>query len=227
MKRYFFILSCILSLYCHAGPGDYLVCIHGFFGDEKSMKKIVTHFKELGRDIENWGYPSRDKWIQEHAHDLVVQLNQMHRDHPTKGFDFVAHSLGGLILRCAINHPDFPEIAKHGKAVLLAPPNGGSCWARFLKNIPFSKQIVKKRAGKELLDEEFFDYLGDFPSSLRVLVIAGNGGINPFFMGEHDGVVAVRETYLNTPHDHVVIKAGHHDILSKKRAIRLIDSFLN
>lgn len=227
MKRHCIALCMLWYVTCLAGPTDYLVCIHGFFGDEKSMKKVVSKFKETGREVNNWAYPSRDKWIEEHGVDLVNMLNQMHRDQPIKGFDFVTHSLGGLVLRAALNHPECPEMAKQGKAVLLAPPNGGSCWARFLKTIPFSKKIAKRWAGKELLDEEFFDYLRDFPPTLRVLVIAGNRGVNPFFMGEHDGVVAVRETYLNTPHEHVVIKAGHHDILSNKKALRMMTDFLD
>ncbi len=57
-------------------------------------------------------------------------------------------------------------------------------------------------------------------------MIAGNLGFNPFIKESNDGKVAVKETFLNTPHEHCVVGAGHSWISLSPKVIRVAKAFL-
>ena len=157
---------------------------------------------------------------------MALTVNKLHNENPNKRFYFVAHSLGSLILRSAINDPDFPQEVKNTKIVLIAPPNKGSDFARKLNSFSLFRKFVKNQSGRELATKSNFDYLGEFPESCSVLVIAGNLGFNPLIKKENDGTVAVEETYLNTKHKHIIIKRGHKGIIISKKTFSLALNFL-
>ena len=71
-----------------------------------------------------------------------------------------------------------------------------------------------------------FDYLGNFPSNIPVLIIAGDFGYNPILTGKNDGKVAVDETFLSTPHEHETVHAGHSWISYNSKAINLAKKFI-
>lgn len=227
--KWLFLLVIFLqtsSLYCDSTKDDYVIGIHGFLGHPSTMHFLKKRLQKEGWEMINWKYPSRDRTIQEHAQKLVNNMQDWASKKPMRPLHFVAHSMGCLVLRAALNHPACPYEAKIGKAVLFAPPNQGTAWGRCLRYVPFVKKIAKDAAGKELMTEKDFQHLGDFPSSVRVLVIAGNAGFNPFISGENDGTIAVDETYLNTPHEHRIVDASHKSIVFNKKAYKLTKYFL-
>ncbi len=90
----------------------------------------------------------------------------------------------------------------------------------------FYDQALGDYAGAELMDFTNFQHLGPFPPTKKVLVIAGNLGFNPFIKESNDGKVAVKETFLNTPHEHCVVGAGHSWISLSPKVIRVAKAFL-
>ncbi|NGX37093.1 MAG: hypothetical protein K1000chlam2_00243 [Chlamydiae bacterium] len=203
----------ILFFQCAVFSSETVFCLHGFMRKPASMKKIATAFKSDGYAVENWGYPSRDKTIQEHAQALVKDLNKIAKKNPGEPIHFVTHSLGGIIVRCALNHPDCPEEAKIGKAVLLAPPNQGAEFGRFLGHVAPARKALGVKAGRQILYSENFDYVGQFPETKEVLVISGTFGWNPLAKGKNDGKVGVEESCLSTPHKHMTHFSGHSWIM--------------
>ena len=139
LTRFCFLLVFIpLSLF----SSETVYCIHGFRRKPSCMKKMERAFEENGYETRRWGYPSRERTIQEHADALIVDLKETAQDHPGEPIHFVTHSLGGIIVRCAHNHPECPIEAKEGKAVLIVPPNRGSRFGRCLGKIgPVRKMI--------------------------------------------------------------------------------------
>ena len=99
-----------------------VVLVHGFLRSKLNMSAVSHSLKKEGWQVVNWSYPSRKRRIEEHSDKLVLQLNKIAKQNPNQPISFVTHSMGGLIVRCALNHPDCPKEAKLGKAVLIAPP---------------------------------------------------------------------------------------------------------
>ncbi|MCH9617014.1 MAG: hypothetical protein SP4CHLAM5_06400 [Chlamydiia bacterium] len=226
MKIFAFLI--FLALQAHPlmanSKKEKLILIHGFM-NHRSMNSMNGIFRKNGHDVENYKYKSRDKTIKAHAKDLVARLNAL-SDINTP-INFVAFSLGGLVLKAALNHPDCPDSAKHGKITLISSPTNGSKIARVLGKAGWIRKIFGAGSGKDLYStpEGGFSHLGDFPKTAKVLVISGTFGFNPLFEGRNDGKVAVSESCLKTPHHHEYVNAGHSWICKDIKTINLIDKF--
>lgn len=227
MRRVLYIFFMVFSLKTSVLEAKQpLVCIHGILGAPWNMHLYAKNFARKGFIVTNWGYPSREKNIEEHGANLAQELKKIARQNPGEPIYFLGHSMGCLVIRSALNHPDCPKEAKIGRAVLLAPPNKGSTYARFLNSFSFPRWIAQDWAGKQLFTKKNFDYLGEFPDTMdKVMVIAGTFGLNPFIKGDNDGSVAVEETKLNTPHKLVTINRGHHTIVMSKDVYGLALNF--
>lgn len=225
MPKLIFILLFPLLLIAHDG---HVVLVHGFMRSSLNMGLINHYLKKDGWQTTNWSYPSRDKIIEEHAQDLCVYLKEIAKQQPGKPIHFVTHSMGGLVVRTALNQTDCPNEAKIGRAVLIAPPNRGSEFARTLNAYAFFRRVMGPNAGKQLMTTEWdgFDSLGSFPNSKKILVIAGTSGINPLITGTNDGKVSVDETSLPTPHIRVQYPAGHSWICYSPTVAKKVCSFL-
>ena len=202
-----------------------LVCIHGFMRTHRNMARFEKAFLKEGWVVFNYDYPSRSEKIQTLGEDLALALKKLSEQHPEKEIHFITHSLGGLLLRSAMQEKEFPQIAKEGKAVLIAPPNQGSCFARALKSTIICP-MLGKGAGYELMTEQDFSHLGDFPKSLDVLVIAGTLGCNPCIWEKNDGKVGLSETRLSTEHRHVTVRTSHSVICLNKNVIKLAKDYI-
>ncbi|MCP5470157.1 MAG: alpha/beta hydrolase [Chlamydiales bacterium] len=218
----------VLSFSPLRGQEGTVVCLHGFFRSYKCMIPMSNTLRSEGLDVVLWDYQSRKKTIEGHAEDLVIILQNIAREKPGQPIHFITHSLGGVITRVAVAHPNCPKEAKMGKAILLAPPNQGSCLARNFQSWKPMRWIFGKHAGRQLLDcspEEMLD-LGKFPSTMEVVVIAGDKGNPLWFTKANDGKVSVHETQLDTPHIHITTPAAHSWIMTSRWTIDFSKDFL-
>jgi pimeloyl-ACP methyl ester carboxylesterase len=232
VKKYFLLLLFLYSSFIFAKPPNkiknegYLICIHGFLAKSMNMYFMKKNFKKNNWDVINWDYNGRAKNIEEHAKDLVKSLQDCAEKKPNEPINFIAHSMGGLVLRAVLNDPACPIEAKLGKVVLLAPPNKGSLVGRYLNKYLFCRKIAKDKAGSQLMEKESFEYLGPFPHPKeRILVISGNLSFNPLFHKPNDGLVSVDETFLDTPHEHIIIPRGHITMVFSKKVFCLAKDF--
>lgn len=223
----FFIILIITQVPLHSTitSNEKIVLIHGFLGAPWNFHYHKRMLQKANFNAIPWGYVSRKKTIQMHAEDLVNYLKEEASQHPQQRIHFLTHSMGGLVLRAALNHPECPVEAKSGRAVLLAPPNQGSIWGRILGKWKIASIVCKDQSGRELLTESNLEYLGEFPDSMQIKVIAGDQGFNPFLSSPNDGTVTTEETCLNTLHEHTIIHTEHHFILLSKKANQLITEF--
>ena len=231
MNRALIICIFIIHSFFLQAHGESVVCVHGFFRSYKNMIPLGNTLKDAGFEVYLWDYQSRKKNIEEHAEQLVDVVRQIAYRNPGKPIHFVGHSLGGIIIRSMINHPNCPKEAKIGKTVLLATPNKGASLARYFKNSLFAKCLFGDKAGKQLLtfDEEDVNKLGTFPPSMKVMVIAGNKKTKSFQKWIHapnDGKVTVDETRLNSEHIHHTINVSHHWIMTSREVIAITKNFL-
>lgn len=227
-RRIVFISVMVTAPLLGEERADFLVCVHGFMGSPWSMWFLEKDLKKDGWNVVNWGYASREALIQDHGKQLVKELQQLAAKNPNRPIHFVSHSMGGLVLLAALNHPDCPREAKIGRLVAIAPPIRGSIWGQWLNRFSLFRAIAKEFAGKELMTKENFNDMGEYPDSLeKILVIAGSLGFNPFIPGKNDGTLAVTETVLNCPHEHIVIRRGHRMIVFSKKVAELTRNFLS
>jgi len=227
-KIILFLLSLAISYtpaYSAVASSEKIMLIHGFLGASWNLHYHEYLLKQAHLNPISWDYPSREKTIQMHAEELVKYLQEEANEHPCRPIHFLTHSMGGLVLRAAINHPNCPVEAKSGRAVLLVPPNQGSIWGRKLGEWKVICALCQNQSGRELLTQENFNYLGEFPGTMQIKIIAGNESLNPFISAANDGIVTVNETLLHTPHEHTTIAEEHHFILISQLANQLILEF--
>lgn len=202
-------------------------CVHGFMRSPSCMRFIGSALEQEGYKVHLFGYPSRDGTIWEHAILLVDALKKEASLHPGEPIHFVTHSMGGIVVRAAINHPECPNEAKIGRAVLLGPPNQGSSYGRYLNKFSVIRNYVGPNSGKELLTERNFDHFGHFPHTMGILVISGTFGLNPTIKEKNDGKVGVKETCLNTPHEHYTLFVSHSWMMYSSTIIKKTTQFIS
>lgn len=231
MKKTLLVFLFLFHLFTLQAYDGSVVCLHGFFRSYKCMIPVANTLRNEGFDVYLWDYPCRHRTIEEHAENLVEVLKIIAKNRPSEPIHFVTHSLGGIIVRAAVNHPECPEEAKIGKAVLYAPPNHGSELARKFHGCPAIRWIFGKGAGSQLLTftKNEMDALGNFPSTMDVLILAGQKRhriLSIWTDDPNDGKVTVNETRLSTPHKHKTLNASHTWIMRSRESIALTKEFL-
>lgn len=208
-----------------------VVCVHAFLRSYSSLKPIGRVLEKENYDVFIWNYETRKFTLEKHAEHLIRLLNKIAELKPGVPINFVTHSVGGVIVRVALAHPDCPEEAKRGKAILMAPPNAGSTLARRYSRSSLVQFVFGGKLGMQLLtySPEHMLNVAKMPSSVDVLVLSGNkkSKFLPFQLEEaNDGKVCVTETRLDTPHQNYIIDANHTYIITNKTSLFLMREFL-
>lgn len=226
MKKYFVLLFLLIAGLAQARS---VVGIHGFLATQKSLNPVRDTLCPCGFDVYLWPYESRDVSICCNAYRLVDFLKSIACQCPGEPIDFVTHSIGAVVLRRALNLPECPEEARMGRAVLMAPPNQGSCMARQFHDVLPVRLFMGDQSGQELMTWGPCEIasLGAFPESMKVLVIAGCKGIHPIFNGQaNDGFLLVDETRLETPYSFLLFQLSHGDLIKNRVSLQAMKDFL-
>jgi len=214
----------------HKPAQDTVVILHGIGHSRWNMYWVERAMKREGYATVNISYPSLDNEIPALAAYINAKLaagkvwDRQGRVH------FVTHSMGGLVARRYLDdfRADIPQ-EKMGRLVMIAPPNGGSEVADFLKNFPPYKWSFGP-AGQQLTTA--FRQTDTTVPWYETGIIAGTRGW-PYFVatwlidGEHDGRVAVEKTKMNGMKDHIALPATHSFISWKGDVHGQIKNFLN
>jgi pimeloyl-ACP methyl ester carboxylesterase len=189
------------------------------------MKVLEQRLSHAGYRVHNLDYSRRATCIDNIVAEVHSRL--LGRRHQDGGqCHFVTHSLGGLVVRAYLAaHP----VDNLGRAVMLAPPNGGSeivDWFRDLRLFRILLGPVAPQLGTRA---------EDLPARLPVPdcdvgVIAGNHWINPLgpfvLSAPHDGTVSVDRTRLVGMKDHLVVPHTHTFIMNSPRVAHEVIHFL-
>ncbi|ANH79085.1 esterase/lipase family protein [Candidatus Chlamydia sanziniae] len=208
-----------------------VVCLHAFLRSYRSLKPIAHVLEKENYDVFIWNYETRKFTLERHAQHLNRLLRKIAELKPGVPINFVTHSIGGIIVRAALTRPDCPEEARKGKAILMAPPNAGSTLARRYRRLGIVQIIFGGKLGRQLLTycPQKMLNAGKFPSAVDVLILSGNKGSRfiPFRLEyENDGKVCTIETYLDTPHTAYVLHTNHTYIITDRKALYLMQTFL-
>jgi len=122
-----------------SGAAQTIVLLHGIGHSRANLFLLEKFLRRRGFHTLNITYPSRRLSVKGNAAFLATH-------HLTPGFwesagkvNFVTHSMGGLVLDAYLNaaRADVPP-EKIGRAVMIAPPLGGSDIADLLSPLPLA-----------------------------------------------------------------------------------------
>ncbi len=193
-----------------ADSREVVVLIHGWISHRALMKPLEWRFQRLGYATRNWGYKSLRRSIEEHAVDFANYLIKLENSAEEARFHIVAHSLGSIITRCALQIHSFGKL---GRVIMLCPPNRGSHMAR--------RASAVLRRNMRTLDEitdRTDSFVNQLPTStgVQVGIVAASG----------DLVVDPKATGLDDATDFVIVPGMHNSVLFKQSVVDLCANFL-
>lgn len=182
-----------------------VVLVHGLWMKGPEMFLLRHRLRQAGYAVYQFSYRSVARELADNARHLDALLHTLRE--PT--IHFVAHSLGGLVVRRLLH--DFPE-QRPGRVVTLGTPHSGSYVANRLGRYslfrrllgcslwPLSGQLYPWRGERQL---------GSIGGSLSI----GVGWLVRDLPKPNDGTVAVCETRLVGMTDHRVVHTSHMAML--------------
>lgn len=191
-------------------PSSKIVLLHGIGGSRLYMWPLANRLRNLGFDVENWGYRSFWSKIEHHGMRLSETLTEISVDEQVDSIYIVAHSLGCIVSRAALRN-SLPEKLKG--AVFLAPPNQGSPVADLFS--PVLSRVLKPVPQLRTHPDSFVNQL---PHDIGI----------PFgvIAAETDWMVPVSSLHLPTQTEHTVAGGIHSTLPLRKDVCQLIERFI-
>lgn len=197
------------------GESEMVVLLHGLTGHSMLMRPIHRHLSRLGFKVRDWPFWTLRKPIDQHADRLQADIGHWLSAGNVGRLHLVGHSLGSIVIRSVLGRGllDSQQVAKVGRFVQIAPPNGGSPKAAFLY-----RWGLKLQPFQELSDtsQSYVTNLADPSEDFSVGILAAS----------RDRVVPLQNTKLASYADYQVIKAGHTTILFRRQTRLLVGNFL-
>jgi len=184
------------------------------------MEYHRRHLVRSGFAAISYSYPSVRLSLVENADDLVQFAHDLAAPH----IHWVGHSLGGIVILCALAR------ALHlppGRVVLAGTPYRGSRAAQILERQAFGAQLLGRSVREWLAVPKPMDFGGR-----EIGVIAGSVGIGlgrvvaPDLLQPNDGTVTVEETAVPGARDNIVLPITHTGMLASRAVAHQIAAFL-
>ena len=184
----------------------------------------------LGKRLEAAGYLTRRFSYPSVHRSLADNTNLLHQfldEIDDTEIHFVAHSLGGLLVRNLIN--TYPHDVQ-GRVVTLGTPHQGSQVARIMRRSWIVSRLLGKGLASLLTNIPLSQRFSEF-NSPEIGSIAGN---KPLGMGmllasmakPHDGAVQLTETKFDQMTDYRVVATNHMGLLFSRSVAAEVIQFL-
>jgi len=214
-------LECILNR-------PHIILVHGMWMTGIDMSLLRYRLRRYGYQVSLFSYPSVRLSLTQNAERLNKFVQSIARSqcgaHSGDALHFVAHSLGGLLIRQLFH--DYPQ-QRPGRVVTLGTPHQGSMVVKRLSRYRMWRALFGKSLHHGLL--------GDVPawhSDHEIGVLAGRlsvgmGNLVSHLPRPNDGTVALVETPLNGMSDYKVLKITHMSMLVLPIVAREVHQFLS
>jgi pimeloyl-ACP methyl ester carboxylesterase len=207
------------------GPNkpEMVILVHGLAGYGWTFRTMKPELRVAGFDADLFNYASTRGSLSDHVAAFHIMMNAL------EGVDevsFVAHSLGGLLLRQALADEAQPwrSRMKVKGLVMIGTPNQGAVLADRFKDSSWF-QAAFKGAGQDLTS----GYAATIPvPTVPYFLVAGQlgGEGNPLIPGPDDGMVAVREARIKPTDALLILEASHAALTAEDEAIDAVKSLL-
>lgn len=199
------------------------ILVHGLAGFGWTFRDMKPALNEAGVSAEHWNYASTRGSLAEHVAAFHSMMNALDG---VEEVSFVAHSLGGLLLRAAL--ADASQSWRTRKQVkgliMIGTPNQGAALADRFKGEAWF-QLGLDQAGQNLTS----GYAATIPKpSVPYALIAGRlpGEGNPLIPGKDDGMVAVTEVRIKPDDELLIIDGNHAAITADEKVIEFVNRLL-
>ena len=134
-------------------PERIVLIVGGLQGDRDSCEQFAMSLERILHYPDNtrlavFDYPN-DGSIQESGDVLKQLLQEIHRGSPKTRVSIVAHSMGGLVARCALEIPvksnDIAVSSIVDHLTMVCPPNHGSVLAQYADALEFADAVSRLR----------------------------------------------------------------------------------
>jgi len=198
--------------------------LHGLARGTRSMSGLSAKLSAAGYVVYNLDYPSTRGSFPEMV-SVLARAVDVHRTSCLK-VNFVAYSLGALVVRGYLGDASFPQL---GRVVMIAPPNHGSQIADSLGNARLFRSLMGTVATQ--LGTSPAKLPNQLPSPAYPLgIIAGDRPINPLgwllIPNAHDGSVSVASTRLDGMSDFLLVHRSHTFIMNAPEVAQQTIRFL-
>lgn len=185
---------------------------------EMSVLRYRLH--RAGFKTHRFSYPSVRKNIKENAQALQAYIQNLEYD----TLHFVAHSLGGLVVRQLFM--DFPQ-QRPGRIVTLATPHQGSLLAKRMNRSALGRMLLGKSLTTGLLDG-----LAPWQATHEIGVITGTvslgmGTLITQLPKPNDGTVTIQESRLPGATDVISLPVSHIGMLLSQTVATKVVHFLH
>ncbi len=211
--------------------GKLILVLHGLGRTRSPMSGMAT-FLEQKENCEAVAisYPSTMADVEQHAASLSHLMENLG---DVDEVDFVAHSLGNLVIRRYLydqqhsnQKPRHPPIKR---IVMLGAPNNGSQLAAGISRYPPAAQLIGV-PGRELGTgwDQLKEHLA-LPQCEFGIIAGGKGddkGYNPMLSGDNDMIVTVDETRLPGAADFIRLPVVHTFMMDNPDVQQATLSFL-
>ncbi|VTS01151.1 lipase family protein [Tuwongella immobilis] len=200
-----------------------VLLIHGMGRSPISMMLLGARLRRAGYRPHYFGY-----WVTIESFDAIVaRLVKRLRRFGPRPVAIVAHSLGGLLSRVAVDRLQTERDPTIVRLIQLGTPNQSPRMARWLKPWWLFHWVFGD-CGRFLATPE--RYVQIPAPSLPIFIVAGSigwyGRISPFGEEPNDGLVAVSEAAIaNVPME--VHRATHSLMLFNRHVIRRVQQLLD
>src|SRR4051812_25833938 len=203
--------------------GTAIIVLHGLFRTRSSMATLGGALSKSGRfKTFCMGYPTTRGSVESHARSLDNVIRSLEG---ISEINFIAHSLGNLVVRHWLN--DFtaeertlPKGQSFGRMVMLAPPNRQPKLATILVRGTVANFVAGPAAEAMATGWEKLEPKLATPHFEFGVLAGGKGdgkGFNPILPGDDDGVVTVESTRLPRARDFRLVPVLHSFFMNDKR----------
>jgi pimeloyl-ACP methyl ester carboxylesterase len=191
--------------------GRPILCVHGLFMNSSCMWGIRQRLESRGRPTRGvfMGVPLPTPMV--YVRPLARVMKELAREHPDEGFDIVAHSIGGVMIREVFRqNPELADMVH--RIVTLGSPHHGTAVVRWIKFGPIYSMLS--------LRSTYLRELGDLQSLAPRTIAATVGSL-------HDLVVyPIEACHLDGANQVTLETISHLGLLTQDRVLNEVERAL-